>query len=229
MSAENPPRTLAIFASGGGSNAAAILSYFDALGASSPLRPSLVVSNRDSAPVLARAREAGMTTLVLADSDDGDALEKELAAADIEFIALAGYLKLVPAVVTRRWRGAMVNVHPALLPDFGGHGMYGRHVHEAVLAAGRKASGATVHFVDDEYDRGASIAQARVPVLPGDDPGSLAARVLMAEHALYPRVLHALALGLVALRPDAGVAILGDPTRDPRITPSPVPLEFCSA
>ena len=106
--------------------------------------------------------------------------------------------------------------------------MYGRHVHEAVIASGSRESGATVHFVDDEYDRGANIAQARVPVHSGDDPDSLGARVLTAEHALYPRALHALALGLVALRADSGVAILGDPARDPRITPSPLPLEFCS-
>jgi len=224
-----PPRRLAIFASGGGSNASAIIAYFQSLGTASPLLPALVVSNRPLAPVLERARTAGIETLVLRATDDGTAMEQALARADISVIALAGYLKLVPSVVTRRWRGAIVNVHPALLPEFGGHGMYGRHVHEAVIAAKRTESGATVHFVDDEYDRGASIARARVPVLPADTVDELAERVLAAEHALYPRALHALALGLVTLRPDSTVANLGDPACDPRIATSPVPLEFFTA
>lgn len=223
------PGKLAIFASGGGTNAAAILTYFRELGASTPLLPSLVLSNRAKAPVLDLAREAGIPALWLSAPDDGEAMERELLTAGISMIALAGYLKLVPSVVTRRWRGAMVNVHPALLPEFGGRGMYGHHVHEAVIAAKRSESGATVHFVDDEYDRGANIAQARVPVLPADDPSTLAARVLAAEHALYPRALHALGLGLVTLRPDSTVAILGDPARDTRIAPSPIPLDFLNA
>jgi phosphoribosylglycinamide formyltransferase-1 len=100
--------------------------------------------------------------------------------------------------VTARWRGRIVNIHPALLPKFGGAGMYGRRVHEAVIAAGETESGATVHQVDDAYDRGAIIAQESVPVEPGDTPDSLAARVLTAEHRLYPRTLHALALKLTA-------------------------------
>jgi phosphoribosylglycinamide formyltransferase-1 len=106
---------------------------------------------------------------------------------------LAGYLKLVHASVVARFRGRMINVHPALLPEFGGPGMYGRRVHEAVLASGAKESGATVHFVDEEFDRGAIIAQERVPVEPGDTPETLAARVLEAEHRLLPRVVLELA------------------------------------
>ena len=108
-------------------------------------------------------------------------------------MVLAGYLKLVPPSVVARFRGRMINIHPALLPDFGGPGMYGHHVHEAVLASGAKESGATVHFVDDAFDRGAIIAQERVRVEPGDTPDTLAARVLEAEHRLLPRVVLELA------------------------------------
>ncbi|MFI5246760.1 MAG: formyltransferase family protein, partial [Gemmatimonadales bacterium] len=107
-----------------------------------------------------------------------------------------GYLRLVPPEVTERWRGRIVNIHPALLPRFGGPGMYGRRVHEAVIAAGDRESGATVHHVDHVYDRGAIIAQERVPVEPGDTPDSLAARVLAAEHRLYPRTIQVLAIKL---------------------------------
>ena len=102
---------------------------------------------------------------------------------------LAGYLKLVPGAVVSQFRGRMINIHPALLPDFGGPGMYGHRVHEAVLASGAKESGATVHFVDEAFDRGAIIAQERVPVMKGDTPETLAARVLEAEHRLLPRVV----------------------------------------
>ena len=113
-----------------------------------------------------------------------------------DLLVLAGYLKLVPAEVIDRYRGRILNVHPALLPAFGGLGMYGRRVHEAVLASGARQSGATVHLVDEVYDRGAILGQARVPVLPGDDPETLAARVLEAEHRLLPAaVLAAAAAG----------------------------------
>jgi phosphoribosylglycinamide formyltransferase 1 len=110
----------------------------------------------------------------------------------IEFIALAGYLRLVPAAVVAAYRGRLVNIHPALLPAFGGAGMYGRRVHEAVLAAGCAVTGATVHFVDDRYDEGRIIAQWPVPVLPGDSADVLGARVLRVEHRLYPAVVAAL-------------------------------------
>jgi phosphoribosylglycinamide formyltransferase-1 len=98
-------------------------------------------------------------------------------------------MKKVPASVISAYRGRILNIHPALLPRFGGQGMYGTRVHEAVLAAGERESGATVHLVDEEYDRGAILLQRRVPVLPGDTPASLAARVLEAEHQVYPEAL----------------------------------------
>ena len=114
----------------------------------------------------------------------------------MDLVVLAGYVKLVPSDVIARYRGRIINVHPALLPSFGGKGMYGRRVHEAVLASGARESGATVHLVDEVYDRGAILGQARVPVLPGDDPERLAARVLEVEHRLLPAaVLAAAAAG----------------------------------
>ena len=142
---------------------------------------------------------------MLANPRDGDALLALLREHQIEVLVLAGYLALVPAAVTRAYRGKIVNVHPALLPAFGGPGMYGKHAHTAVLAAGARISGATVHFVDEVYDHGAVIAQWRVPVRAGDDERSLAARVLRAEHLLFPRVVQALAAGEVRLGPDGRV------------------------
>jgi phosphoribosylglycinamide formyltransferase-1 len=119
-----------------------------------------------------------------------------LGRARADLVVLAGYLKLVPPPVVAAYRGRIINVHPALLPEFGGQGMYGRRVHEAVLASGARETGATVHLVDEVYDRGAVLAQRRVPVLPGDTPQSLAERVLALEHQLLPAtVLAAAAAG----------------------------------
>jgi formyltetrahydrofolate-dependent phosphoribosylglycinamide formyltransferase len=190
------PVRVAVLASGSGSNLEAILDYLDALGADRPADVVLVASDRPQARALERARRRGIPTEWIERPAEGDALVALLDAHRVDLVALAGYLKLVPAAVTRRWHRAIVNVHPALLPRFGGAGMYGRRVHEAVLAAGERESGATVHFVDENYDRGEIIAQERVPVEPGDTEDSLAARVLAAEHRLYPRTLHSLALDL---------------------------------
>jgi phosphoribosylglycinamide formyltransferase-1 len=185
----------------------------------------LVASDRPGAMALERAKRQRIATAVVERPPDGEAITALLDAHGVNLIALAGYLKFVPATVTHRWRGAIVNIHPALLPRFGGPGMYGRRVHEAVLAAGAHESGATVHFVDDAYDRGPAIARARVPVEPTDDAASLAARVLTAEHALFPRVIHALALGLVSVDSHGRIAMQGDFTEDPRIPKSAMLLE----
>jgi len=130
-------------------------------------------------------------TTVLRNPADPD----ELMAAldDARLAVLAGYLKRVPASVVARFRWRLINIHPALLPGFGGRGMYGRRVHEAVLASGARVSGATVHYVDEEFDRGPIIAQWPVPVLAHDTPDSLAARVLEVEHQLLPMVVLELA------------------------------------
>ena len=122
---------------------------------------------------------------------DADELLATLADADL--VVLAGYLKLLPAPVVRRFRQRAINIHPALLPAFGGPGMYGHRVHEAVLASGATESGATIHYVDEQFDRGPIIAQRTVPVLPDDSADSLAHRVLAVEHELLPQVVLELA------------------------------------
>jgi phosphoribosylglycinamide formyltransferase-1 len=154
-----------------------------------------VISSHAGAGALDRARRAGVATTVLADPADAAELLGALAGA--ELVVLAGYLKRVPIAVVSRFHLRMINIHPALLPAFGGAGMYGRRVHEGVLASGATVSGATVHYVDEEYDHGPIIAQWPVPVHAGDTQQALAARVLAAEHRLLPAVVTALArLGL---------------------------------
>jgi folate-dependent phosphoribosylglycinamide formyltransferase PurN len=131
----------------------------------------------------------------VADRAPSDVAVETLAALSdkaIDVIALAGYLRLVPPEVVRAFHGRMINIHPALLPAFGGPGMYGMHVHRAVIAAGCRVTGATVHHVDEHYDEGRPIAQWPVPVLPGDDAETLALRVLRVEHVLYPLALESL-------------------------------------
>ena len=187
---------LAVAISGRGSNLAALLAALPAGGGSGagggPAEVVLALSNRAAAG-LELARERGIPALVLADPADGREWLDALAAHRADLIVLAGYLKLVPPEVVERYRGRIINIHPALLPAFGGPGMYGRRVHEAVLASGAAVSGATVHLVDEVYDRGRILAQARVPVRPGDTPDTLAARVLEVEHRLLPAVVLAAA------------------------------------
>ncbi len=202
-----PPRRarVAALASGGGSNLQALLDHLRALGDARAADVVLVAADKPTAGALARASSADIAAAVLDDPTDGDALGALLAAHDVDLVVLAGYLKLVPAVVTARFHGRMLNVHPALLPAFGGPGMYGQRVHRAVLASGARVSGPTVHFVDEHYDRGAIVAQWPVPVSAHDTPETLAARVLRAEHALLPRVVQAVAAGTVVLGRDGAV------------------------
>ena len=187
------PMHVAVAVSGRGTNLEALLR---SLGPGAPARVVLVLSNRADAPALARAAGRGIATVTLRDHTDGREWLSALECHGVELLVLAGYVKLVPAEVVERYRGRILNVHPALLPTFGGPGMYGRRVHEAVIASGARESGATVHLVDEVYDRGAILGQARVPVLPDDDPETLAARVLEVEHRLLPAaVLAAAAAG----------------------------------
>lgn len=187
-----PPVRVAVLASGGGTNLQTLL---DACGPDAPARVTRVISNRPDAGALERARRAGIPAVVL--RDPGDAAELLAALADADLVVLAGYLKLVPAAVVARFPRRLVNIHPALLPAFGGPGMYGRRVHAAVLASGATESGVTVHYVDEQYDRGPIIAQRTVPVVPGDTPETLAARVLAVEHQLLPQVVLELARKLI--------------------------------
>ncbi len=184
------PMRLAVAISGRGSNLAALLA---ALPAGSPAEVALVLSNRATAGGLEVARQHAIPTLVLGEPADATAWLDALSEHRIDLVVLAGYLKLVPPAVVHRYRGRIINIHPALLPSFGGPGMYGPRVHEAVLALGATVSGATVHLVDEVYDRGPILAQARVPVLPDDTPETLAERVLELEHRLLPAVVLAAA------------------------------------
>jgi phosphoribosylglycinamide formyltransferase 1 len=188
VTAPSPPLPVAVLVSGAGSNLQALM---DALRGSSLARVARVVSSRGDAAALERARRMGVPTAVLADC--GDAGEIVAAVGDARLVVLAGYVKRVPPAAVARLRWRLINIHPALLPAFGGPGMYGRRVHEAVLASGATSSGATVHYVDEEFDRGPIIAQWPVPVRADDTAESLAARVLAVEHRLLPLVVKELA------------------------------------
>ena len=187
---------VAVFASGGGTNLQALLDNFNKR--DGVARIVLVVSDRQDAHALERARAAGVEAVVIPVAGRPiDYVSREtlvtLESADIDVIALAGYLRLVPPAVVRRYRNRIINIHPALLPAFGGKGMFGLRVHRAVIESGATISGVTVHLVDEEYDTGEIVAQWPVPVLPGDTPESLAARVLRVEHLLYPAALESVA------------------------------------
>jgi phosphoribosylglycinamide formyltransferase 1 len=191
---------IAVAISGRGSNLEALLS---ALGPGARAQVALVMSDRAEAAGLDRARGRGIPAEALSHPDDGDEWLRLLWRFQIDLVVLAGYVKLVPASVIASYRGRIINIHPALLPAFGGKGMYGRRVHEAVLASGARESGATVHLVDEVYDHGRVLAQVRVPVLPGDTPQRLAARVLEVEHRLLPAaVLAAAQAGRPVALPD---------------------------
>ena len=220
-------KRIGVLASGGGSNLQAILDYFAELGAKSPAQVMIVASDRPQAGALARARDAGVETVVLKSREpQSTEIMDVLDEHGVNIVALAGYLKLIPTAVVDRFAGCMVNVHPALLPKHGGPGMYGLRVLQAVLNAHEKISGATVHLVTHEYDSGPVLAQWPVGVLPEDDAPAVAARVLVAEHALYPRVLHLLATGdkdLLPLRPDDGYYA------KPPITPDEIRRDIIAA
>lgn len=189
---------IAVFASGSGSNLQALMERFPAGGAA---EVALVIADRVDAGALERARERGVATRVIGvrgrghDEVAGETLET-LGAAEIGLVCLAGYNKRIPPEVVASYRSRMLNIHPALLPAFGGQGMWGRNVHEAVLRAGCTVSGPTVHLVDEEYDTGRIIAQWPVPVLRGDTAELLARRVLRVEHRLYPAAVAAVAAAI---------------------------------
>ncbi len=175
-----------VFASGSGTDLQALL---DVCRGDAPADIVLVVSNREDAQALERARSVDVATAVLDDPHDGARINSLLELYDIGLVVCAGYLKLIPAKTVRAYKERIINIHPALLPSFGGQGMYGMRVHEAVLASGATVSGATVHFVTEEFDRGPIIAQWPVPVRADDSPASLAGRVLTVEHQLLPAVV----------------------------------------
>ena len=188
---------LGVLISGGGTNLQAII---DACAASDfPAEIAIVISNKADAYGLERAKAANIPTAVIAHKDyesreDFDsALHDSLTAQGVQLVCLAGFMRILTADFTAQWEGKMINTHPALLPKFGGEGMYGHHVHEAVLAAGETQSGVTIHYVTAGVDEGPIIAQRAVDVLPGDTAESLAARVLAQEHIAYVAAIEKIA------------------------------------
>jgi len=182
------PKHLAIYSSGTGTNAAGIIDYFRH---HPSIRISLIVCNKAGAGVLNIASKEGLPVLMI-DKEiffRGDAYVDELRLQKIDFLVLAGFLWKIPSALVQAYRGRIINIHPALLPKYGGKGMYGLHVHEAVIKAGEQESGITIHYVDELYDHGQAIFQARVIVEPGDTPEMLAAKVRGLEHEHFPRII----------------------------------------
>jgi formyltetrahydrofolate-dependent phosphoribosylglycinamide formyltransferase len=181
-------KRIAIFASGTGSNAQKILAHFQS---SNKIEVALIVSNKTNAGVLNFAKEYSTLTLIIEREKflKGDGYVPELQAAGIDWIILAGFLWKIPPTMINQWGKRIINIHPALLPKYGGKGMYGEAVHRAVLAANEKESGITIHYVDEQYDHGATIFQATCPVLPTDLVDNLAEKIHALEHLHYPVVI----------------------------------------
>ncbi|HYH16791.1 MAG TPA: phosphoribosylglycinamide formyltransferase, partial [Flavisolibacter sp.] len=184
----NPQFRIAIFASGAGSNAHKIIQHFK----DHPvIEVALIVCNKPGAGVLAIAQKEGISTLLIERETffRGDGYVPALQAARIQFIVLAGFLWKIPQALITAFPKRIINIHPALLPKYGGKGMYGGFVHAAVLTAGEKESGITIHYVDEHYDNGDIIFQATCPVQANDTPETLASRIHQLEHQHFPLVV----------------------------------------
>ncbi len=181
-------KRLAIFASGSGSNAEQIATYF---ADRTDVDVTLIVSNNPKAGVIDRARRLHIPVLLFDRTTfyDTDKIVTLLQQQGIDLIVLAGFMWLIPASLVTAFPRRMINIHPALLPKFGGKGMYGHYVHEAVVAAGETETGITIHFVNEHYDEGQIIFQAACPVLPTDSPDDVAGKIHELEYAHYPRVV----------------------------------------
>ena len=192
-----------MLASHGGTNLQAIIDSCRSGAIDGEVR--VVISNNSRSLALERARRANIPACHLSGSahPDPDRLDEAIAETlqrhGVQLVALAGYMKMLGPRTLDAYRNRILNVHPALLPKFGGRGMYGERVHEAVLASGDSVTGVTVHLVDEEYDHGPIVTQTQVPVLPGDTPDTLAARVLEQEHVLYPSTIQRIAAGEIDL------------------------------
>jgi len=184
---------LAIFASGNGSNAEAIIRYFDG---HTRIRVSDIYCNNPEAYVIERARQHHIPCTVFGKMDlaPGGKVHQSLVQRPVRYIALAGFLWLIPGFLAEAYTNRILNIHPALLPKFGGKGMYGQKVHEAVIAAGETQSGITIHTIDEVYDRGRPVFQADCPVFGYDTPETLARRIHELEHRHYPLVIEAFIL-----------------------------------
>jgi phosphoribosylglycinamide formyltransferase-1 len=179
---------IAVFASGGGSNAQKIIEHFRD---SSSVQVALIVCNKPEAGVLQIAKAENIPFLLLEKEQffRGDGYIPELKQYGISFIVLAGFLWKIPVSLIKAYTGRIINIHPALLPAYGGKGMYGQHVHEAIIANGETESGITIHYVDEIYDHGKTIFQARCAVEKNDTPLTLAQRIHNLEHEHYPQVI----------------------------------------
>jgi phosphoribosylglycinamide formyltransferase-1 len=190
-------KRIAIFSSGTGSNAKKIIDHLASLkdkGVSTAI-VTLIVCNKPEAGVLKIAKENNIPALLIEKEKffRGNAYIDELKAADIDFIVLAGFLWMIPIALVRSFHGKMINIHPALLPKYGGKGMYGNFVHEAVIANKEKESGITIHYVDEVYDHGQIILQATCLVENDETPESLAKKVQVLEHRHFPAAVSLLA------------------------------------
>lgn len=181
-------KRIAIFASGAGSNARKIIEHFQN---DASVEVALIVCNKPEAGVLKIAAGFGIGTVLIEREPffKGDAYVPLLKQQKIDWIILAGFLWKIPSALIVAYPQHIINIHPALLPKYGGKGMYGMHVHEAVLAAGETESGITIHYVDEQYDHGAPIFQATCTVKQTDTPDDLAQRIHQLEHEHYPRVI----------------------------------------
>ncbi len=179
---------IALFASGSGSNAEKIAEYF---AGNADVDISLIASNNPKAGVIDRSRRLHIPVLLFdrATFYDTNQITQLLLNQKIDLIVLAGFMWLMPADLVRAFPNKIINIHPALLPKFGGKGMYGHFVHEAVAAAGETESGITIHYVNEQYDEGQIIFQATCPVLPTDTPDDIAHKVQALEHTHYPRIV----------------------------------------
>jgi len=184
-------KQIAIFASGNGTNAEAIMSYFKDNRA---FQISLVLSNNSHAYVLKRAQKFKVPTSIFTKTDlESGSVLRALKDADIDLIVLAGFLLLVPDNIVKAYPSKIINIHPALLPNYGGKGMYGQFVHNAVIKNREKVSGITIHYVNEKYDDGSIIFQEKCPVESDDTPETLAARIHTLEHKHYPSIIEKVA------------------------------------
>lgn len=179
---------IALFASGAGSNAQKIIEYFKG---HNQIKVALIVCNKPDAGVISIAEGAAIPVLLVEKEKffRGNSYTDELKERGIGFIVLAGFLWKIPDALIKAFPGKIINIHPALLPNYGGKGMYGSKVHEAVIANKEKESGITIHYVDEQYDHGDIIFQAHVPVETSDSPQTLAQKIHRLEHAFYPKIV----------------------------------------
>ena len=188
---------IALFASGSGTNVENIANYFNGR---TTVKPVCVLCNKPDAFVLERAKRLNLDSMTFNrdEFNDGKKIMEYLGKHDIDFIVLAGFLWLVPEYLINKYPGRIVNIHPALLPKFGGKGMYGMHVQEAVKQSGETETGITIHLIDGNYDKGNTVFQAKVSVEPADSPDDIANKVHKLEYQYYPKVIEEIAEKILA-------------------------------